>query len=680
MRYTSGVSPTSTSARLMEVSLPVHSLEPLSSSNVAPTLPVPPMHPLEPLTAGEVTLAVRTLQRHGYAGPDWRTISVQLKEPIKAQVHAWAAGAGATLPRQASAVCLSTGQQQTFTVEVDLTTGELLRARQAPADAQPMMSLDEQVECEQAVIHSSLMRDALKRHYGDIDPALLMVDIWSAGNYGADEDRTLRLARPLCFLRSDPSDNGYARPLEGIRPVVDLNRMEVIRVEEHGIWPLPPEPGNYSSARQSNPRSDIKPLAVTQPEGPGFDLQGHHLTWQKWSVVIGFNAREGLTLHHLRYRDGGRERPILFRASLTEMVVPYGDPSPTQARKNAFDVGEYGMGMCANSLRLGCDCLGEIAYLDGHLCDSRGGLLTIPNAICIHEEDFGVLWKHTDRRLPDAPEVRRSRRLVISSFSTVENYEYGFFWYLYQDGNIQFEIKLTGILSLGTVHEDEARPFGTMIAPLLYAPNHQHFFNMRLHWDIDGGNNTVQQVDVKADPVDESNPYRNAFRAVTTTLETEQRSCASLSLETGRTWKVVNRAVKNKTGAPVGYKFFPGDNAFPLASPDAWWRRRARFVDHHVWVTPFDLDQNFAAGEFPNQSTGTEGLHTFIAGDRPISDTDIVFWYTFGHTHLPRLEDYPVMPTAYLGFLLKPNGFFDQNPGNDVPPSPAQTKLHCEHC
>jgi primary-amine oxidase len=118
-------------------------------------------------------------------------------------------------------------------------------------------------------------------------------------------------------------------------------------------------------------------------------------------------------------------------------VVPSGDPRPTQARKNAFDVGEYGMGMCANGLQLGCDCLGAISYLDADLCDSRGRGLTIPNAICIHEEDYGILWKHTDRRLPHNPEVRRSRRLVVSSISTVENYEYGFYWYFYQDGNIE---------------------------------------------------------------------------------------------------------------------------------------------------------------------------------------------------------------------------------------------------
>jgi hypothetical protein len=190
-----------------------------------------------------------------------------------------------------------------------------------------------------------------------------------------------------------------------------------------------------------------------------------------------------LTLHHLRYRDGDRDRSILYRASLDEMVVPYGDPGPTQRRKNAFDVGEYGMGMCANSLELGCDCLGLIRYFDADVCTSRGAPLTIKNAICMHEEDYGILWKHTDRRLT-TPEVRRSRRLVISSISTVENYEYGFFWYLYQDGSIQFEIKLTGVLSLGALQPGERSKYGTLIAPQLYGPNHQHFFNMRLDFDL----------------------------------------------------------------------------------------------------------------------------------------------------------------------------------------------------
>ena len=641
-----------------------------------------PSHPLEPLSALEVQEAVKLLQAAPSHTPATRIISIMLKEPPKAAVYAWPDIQ--TPDREASAVLFDNAANTASEVTLNLTTGEVIKVQQAPAGSQPTLSMDEQIECEQAVLASEEFKAALEKHYGISDTSLVMVDIWSAGNYGSEEDRTRRLTRPLCFLRSDPADNGYAHPIEGIRPVVDLNLMKVIRVEEHGVWPLPPNPGNYSTEKIKQHRTDIKPLVITQPEGPSFSLESSHISWQNWDFVIGFNAREGLTIHHVRYSDKGKKRPILYRGSLTEMVVPYGDPTPTQARKNAFDVGEYGMGMCANSLRLGCDCLGYIHYLDAHLCDSRGRELTIPNAICIHEEDFGILWKHTDRRLPDAPEVRRSRRLVVSSISTVENYEYGFFWYFYQDGNIQFEIKLTGILSLGTVHEGEKPIWGTVIAPLLYAPNHQHFFNMRLDFGIDGIANTVQQLDAAAGPLnesnpDESNPFENAFYLQATDLKTEKQAKAHLKLETGRTWKIINPSVKNAMGYPAGYKFFPGDNAFPLASPNAWWRKRAGFVEHHVWVTPYNENEKYAAGDYPNQSSGGDGLPAWTAANRNIENTDVVFWYTFGHTHFPRPEDYPVMPTAYIGFLLKPNGFFDENPANDMPPSTSAQVKNCCH-
>lgn len=628
-------------------------------------------HPLEPLTAAEVARAVSLLAAAGKLTLTTRIVSVMLIEPLKAGIHS---GEGWNeLPRVAAAVLFDNATNDCFEAELNLTAEAIKAFRHVPG-VQPTMTIDEQVECERAVLNSPLFADALQRQYGITDTKLVMVDIWSAGYYGNAEERGMRLARPLCFMRSDPTDNGYARPIEGIRPVVDLNTMTVLRVEEFGPWPLPPGEANYAAARVKEKRTDVKPLTITQPDGPGFVLAGNSIAWQKWKVVIGFNAREGLTLHHIRYTDAGRDRSILYRASLTEMVVPYADPNPTQVRKNAFDVGEYGMGMCANSLRLGCDCLGVIQYLDAHLCDSRGKPLTIPNAICIHEEDYGILWKHTDRRLPDAPEVRRSRRLVISSVSTVENYEYGFFWYFYQDGNIGFEIKLTGILSLGATHPGEKPPFGTMVAPQVYAPNHQHFFNVRLDFDIDGVNNTVHQVDVTADPPGADNPYENAFRARAMPLETETQARAHLNLETARTWKIVNPHVRNATGEPVGYKFLPGDNCFPFASPNAWWRKRAGFVNSHVWVTPFNAAEKYAAGDYPNQSTGGDGLIKWTAIDRPIADTDVVFWYTFGHTHIPRPEDYPVMPTAYIGFMLKPNGFFDANPANDVPPSEPKTK------
>jgi primary-amine oxidase len=643
---------------------------PISLGILEPSAALKTRHPLEPLAANEVAEAVAILKAAGKVTPTTRFVSIALKEPDKSCVHG-AGGPDAVPAREAFAVLFDNAANACFEATLSLTQKNLLAWTHVPG-VQPTMTIDEQAECEQAVIASPVFRAALKEHTGVDDASLVMVDIWSAGNYGDVEDSTRRLARPLCFLRSDPTDNGYVRPIEGLRPVVDLNTMEVIRVEQHGKWPLPTAEANYAPERVPHLRRDVKPLEITQPDGPSFEVDGYEVRWQKWRFVIGFNAREGLTLHHLRYRDGGRDRSILYRASLTEMVVPYGDPSPTQRRKNAFDVGEYGMGMCANSLELGCDCLGLIRYFDAHLCDSRGNPLTIKNAICMHEEDYGILWKHTDRRLPDRPEVRRSRRLVVSSISTVENYEYGFFWYLYQDGTIQFEIKLTGVLSLGAFQAGERPKYGNLVAPLLYAPNHQHFFNMRLDFDLDGAANSVQRIDVEPDSIDEHNPFENAFQAKATALRTEKEAQGHLNLEKARTWKVVNPGVKNHVGEPVGYKLLPGDNSFPFASPNAWWRKRAGFVDHHVWVTPFHPDEKYGAGDFPNQSKGGDGLKRWTEQDRPIENTDVVLWYTFGHTHIPRPEDYPVMPTAYIGFTLKPNGFFTANPANDVPPSPKK--------
>lgn len=443
--------------------------------------------------------------------------------------------------------------------------------------------------------------------------------------------------------------------------------MKVIRVEEHDFTPVPPEPGNYRADKVKTFRTGLKPLEIIQPEGPSFTVNGYEVNWQKWNFHIGFGSKEGLTLHYLTY-DDGTVRPILYRASLSEMVVPYGDPGPTQFRKNAFDTGEYGMGQCANSLTLGCDCLGYIRYFDAVLNNSRGEAFVIKNAICMHEEDYGILWKHTDRRSGHA-EVRRSRRLVISSISTVENYEYGFFWYLYQDGNIQFEIKLTGILSLGALEAGVKPKYGNLVAPQLYAPNHQHFFNMRLDFDIDGANNSVYELNVVADEAGPHNPYENAFYAKSTLLDTELNARRNLNLETSRTWKIVNPSRKNAFDEPTGYKFMPGDNCNALATNNASWYKRAGFVQNHLWVTPYNENEHYGAGNYPNQHPGDDGLIKWTRQNRNITDTDIVVWYTMGHTHIPRPEDYPVMPAAYIGFLLKPNGFFNSNPANDVPPA-----------
>jgi primary-amine oxidase len=343
-------------------------------------------------------------------------------------------------------------------------------------------------------------------------------------------------------------------------------------------------------------------------------------------------------------------------------------------RKNAFDAGEYGIGMCTNSLELGCDCLGEIRYFDGLINDTAGEPITIKNAVCLHEEDYGILWKHVGRDLH--AEVRRSRRLVLSSIATVGNYEYGFFWYFYQDGAIEYEVKLTGIVSNGALPVGEERKYGTIVGPGVYAPIHQHLFSIRLDMDIDGEANSVYEVNTVTEPAGPDNPFGNAFYAQSTLLATEARAQRRVDPSTARFWKVVNPNVRNGLGQPVAYKLMPGENTVPFNRPESSLIKRAGFTTNHLWVTPFRPEERHAAGQYPNQHPGGAGLPEWTAADRPVENTDIVLWYTMGHNHIPRPEDWPVMPTYYMGFKLFPVGFFDRNPALDVPPSPG----HGDHC
>jgi primary-amine oxidase len=295
--------------------------------------------------------------------------------------------------------------------------------------------------------------------------------------------------------------------------------MEVLEVEDHGILPIPAEDGNYSPHSGVKLRADVRSLDIVQPEGPSFSVEGWGIRWQDWKLRLGFTPREGLVLHSVKYFDQNRERSILHRASFSELFVPYGDTGPGSFRRNAFDIGEVGLGQLTNSLELGCDCLGTITYFDVAMVDDSGRPYTIPNAICLHEEDVGLLWKHTDTHTGKT-EVRRSRRLVVSSIATADNYEYAFYWYLYQDGTIECEVKLTGIVLTAGIADDELPRYGRLIAPGVVATNHQHFFNVRLDFDIDGRTNTA--CEVHAEPASEGeNPYGNAFRRVKTPLRRE---------------------------------------------------------------------------------------------------------------------------------------------------------------
>jgi primary-amine oxidase len=629
------------------------------------------LHPLEPLTAEEITIVVSIVRNERNLSEHVCFVSVNLLEPAKEVVLNFQMGDA--FMREAFIVLLDKSSGSAYEALVSITEGRVKEWREIPG-MQPPIIFEEIVASEQVLKADSNFQAALhKRGISNLD--LVMVDSWTVGNYGNKEEQTRRLLRSLAYLRHQPGDNGYARPIEGIVAYIDLNRMEVVRVEDHGVVQVPPESGNYWGEDVGKVRTDLKPLEITQPEGPSFSVHGHEVHWQKWQFRIGFNTREGLVLHTVGYEDQGRLRPILYRASLAEMVVPYGDPGVSHYRKTAFDIGEYGIGILANALERGCDCLGYIHYFDAFMTDSQGTVMHLPNVICMHEEDYGILWKHYDWRT-ERTEVRRSRRLVVSFIATIDNYEYGFYWYFYQDGTIAFESKLSGILSTGAVPPGVKPKYGELVAPLVNAPIHQHIFCVRMDTMVDGLENSVYEVHTEAEPPGPENPHGNAFFAKSVLLAKESEAQQLIDPLSCRYWKVVNPNRLNRLGEPVGYKLLPGENAPIFLQPWSSVMKRAGFISKHLWVTPYRPEERYPAGDYPNQHPGEVGLPAWTKENRSIENTDVVLWYIMNVHHIPRPEEWPVMPVAYAGFTLKPVGFFERNPSLDVPDPIQEHGVH----
>ncbi len=644
------------------------------STKSAAETAVDALHPLEPLSAAEITTAVSIIRTEKNLSQSVRFASVTLHEPPKQFVLNYKPGD--PYAREAELVLVDDEQRAVYEAIVSITDGKVTSWELVPG-VQPPVLMDEFFECEQIVKADPGYQEVLRKR-GITNVDLVMVDPWSPGYYGPQDDPANRIIQALSWVRADEKDNGYAHPIEGLLTFVDMNARKVIRIEDYEDVPLPPESGNYTADAVGKLREDLKPLDIVQPEGPSFSINGHEIKWQKWSMRIGFTPREGLVIYTVGYEDKGRVRPILYRASLAEMVVPYGDPRASRYRMNAFDVGEYGIGTMANSLELGCDCLGTIRYFDANFTNSRGDLWNMKNAICLHEEDNGILWKHTDWRSGHV-EVRRSRRLVLSFIATVANYEYAYYWYFYQDGTIQFEVKMTGIINTGAVPAGVTPKYGQLVAPQLNGPVHQHFFSLRMDMSVDGQANSIYEVHAEAEPQGPENPYDNAFYNKATLLTKESEAQQVIDPITARHWKIVNNSELNAVGEPVAYKLVPSDSVLPLAYPEASWRKRAVFASKHLWVTPYSPDERHPAGNYPNQNPGGDGLPKWTQADRSLVDTNLVLWYTLGVHHMPRPEDWPVMPVSAHGFALKPVGFFDRNPALDLPPSPSSHEHHCSH-
>ncbi len=617
--------------------------------------PLSAANPFAPLTAREIRTTVRIIRSYGRISQRAQFSFVALAEPPKDAVLR-----GDSIPRRASAVVYDPTGDHTWEAIVDLSDARLDSLKQIPG-AEPALTVQDSEQADRIVRADPRWREAM-RERGITDLNSVDIVAWTAGYFARPDTDRGRIVRALSYY-AGVDRNIDAHPIEGVIAEVNLTTSRILDfVDIDRSAPVSRENFDLGALANRPWRAAPAPLTIVQPK-PGFEIEDGEVRWQNWRFRYALDPREGLVLHTVGYDDGGRTRSILYRGSLSEMVVPYGDPGAGWFFRNSFDAGELGLGMSATTMHPGVDCPTNCSVFDAVFADSSGAPRVIPGAVALYEADAGYAWKHGE-------EARRARDLVLSFVATVGNYDYGFDWIFRQDGTLAVRVELTGVMAVKAVANGHDDPYSHMVARNLTAPHHQHFFTFRLDMDVDGaGANRVVELNSASAPAGPANPYGGGFVMKETPLRTEQSAERKLNLASSRRWIVENISARNALGHPTGYALLPGENAEPFAVPDSWIRRRAGFLNNHLWVTPYDPAEMYAGGDFPNQSRGGDGLVKWAAANRSIENQDVVLWYTMGITHNPRPEDWPVMPVHAAGFQLVPWGFFARNPALDLPPS-----------
>ncbi len=614
-----------------------------------------PSHPLDPLTAGELERAVEILSVAGRLGPEARFALIDLAEPSKQQVRE-DLESGAPFRRSARAMVYDWATHVASEAVVALTSGDVTSWSDHEDDEPPVRRLVISRLNEVVKADPDWQRAVRGLGVRDLSRVNVLANV--------DEDTRLeivdgeRFATGVAFMMDERMESMgipvFAR--------VNLTRGDVVEVDTRDA------PWRASDRRaEDRGREALRPLDIQQPLGVSFSIDGSEVRWQNWRFRYGVHPRRGLELFDVTYADDGEDRPVLYRASVSETLTPYGDPRWTVWYP--IDEGDYGFGTHGiRSAVPGADAPPNAVFRPAVLHDHEGQPYAVPRAVTFYERDGGVLWRH-------AEESRRSRELVVSFLSAIDNYDYVFNWIFRQDASLRVEVQLTGIINAGntdidrdtTVFRAETRRYRTLVAPRITGPNHQHFFSYRLDLDVDGpGGNSVLEVDVDADPVGPANPDGHWYAMRERVLPTELAARRPLRAAASRTWRVVNGTRSNTLGQPTGFSLMPGGNAFPAAAPGSPSRAKLGFVDWHLWVTPFEPAEMHAGGDYLQPGVRGGGLPAWTAADRPVADADVVLWYTLGITHQVRPEDHPLMPVHTAGFSLVPFGFFTANPALDV--------------
>jgi primary-amine oxidase len=539
---------------------------------------------------------------------------------------------------------------------VDLTRGKVESNVRLAADLHAAGDGEEITLIERLALEDEGVKAAIAKLQLP-EGTVVVCDPWIYGSDGVDDSR--RQYQCFLYMRdpknpSEVDSNHYAFPL-AISPVIDCQTLKVSRIDylptgadntikEPGPWKAAANPPNEYLSDYQTLRTDIKPLNVIQPEGASFTVSelgasGHVVEWQKWTFKVGFNQREGMVLYDVRY-DG---RSLFYRLSLSDMNIPYADPRAPYHRKAAFDLGDVGAGIMANNLKLGCDCLGSIFYLDGVLSDDKGGAVQMDNVVCVHEQDAGIGFKHTNYRTGKAV-VTRNRELVLQSIITVANYEYILAFMFNQTGELIYEVRATGILSTQPIDEGVDVPWGTVVHPGVLATFHQHIFSLRVDPMLDGHSNRLVYDEAVAMPRSDFNPHGVGYYAKETLVE--KSAGLDVDYEANRLFKIQNAGVRNPVnGKPVAYKIHVPPFQKMVADKESFHHKRAEFADHSIYVTKYKEGELYAGGKYTNQSRGGHGVRGWADRKDNVVDDDIVVWVQFGINHIPRIEDFPVSIT-----------------------------------
>jgi primary-amine oxidase len=622
-------------------------------------------HPLSALTEAEITTAVSIIKREKFLSEMAVFPLITLQEPKKEEVLNFTPGK--PFQRQAFLVIYERSQNKTFEGVVDLTTKTLSSWRKIPS-VQPPLVISEYELATQVIKADPQWQEAMRRR-GITDFNQVKISLWAPGILSKEEEVAgNRLCRGLSYYKGDRS-NYYGSPIEGVLATVNLNTGKIASFIDRGKVPFSQENWNYDVKSLGKLLSPLKALNILQPNGKSFQINDHKISWQGWNFRYLMHPRSGLMLYEVTYKNGENVRPVLYRASLSEMVVPYGHPEPTWSFRNAFDVGEYNLGLLANSMELGKEIPENGLLLDAIFANEQGEPYKMPGVVGIYERDNGILWKHYDYNT-QRNDVRRNRELVMTMTVAIDNYDYSINWIFHQDGTLEVQNELTGIvLAQGTAAEKQSEDnfYGQLIAKNILGVNHQHFFNYRLDFDVDGKANSVMEMNVNALPMDEKNPLGNAIAVAQTPLTKETAAVRDLDMKHSREWMIVSADKKNALGAAPGYMLMPEGNSIFFPGEGSKIRDRAKFATHHVWVTKYKPTELYAGGDYPNQTQPGQGLPKYIVDDESLTGEDIVLWYTMGVTHIPRSEDWPVMPVHRVGFKLVPRGFFSRNPAINLP-------------